>query len=305
MRSSRSSFSSIRSSGSSTASAPPAASSSPRATASPSPRGSNCSTSWMVASCSGRRIAASAASSCLATRAASSSGWGAKYSAIARLASLTTRITSFSPLRAASATTYSSAGVLTIGSSSLGTTFVTGKNRVPLPAAGIRAVVTRLPCMPGRLTAWERRTRQSYARSCSRRAPGLPPSGSLRRAPRYARTFWTVSAVPARLPPTVHCVPSQDHSSCSTPWRTGGALSVDAIAAVDLVLAPALAVSEGGVRLGRGGGSYDRALARVPSGVPIWALIYDDELVDELPRDDWDIPVTGAITPSGWHDLRP
>jgi 5-formyltetrahydrofolate cyclo-ligase len=90
-----------------------------------------------------------------------------------------------------------------------------------------------------------------------------------------------------------------------TPWPTGGALSVDAIAAVDLVLAPALAVSEGGVRLGRGGGSYDRALARVPSGVPIWALIYDDELVDELPRDDWDVPVTGAITPSGWHDLRP
>jgi 5-formyltetrahydrofolate cyclo-ligase len=90
-----------------------------------------------------------------------------------------------------------------------------------------------------------------------------------------------------------------------TPWPSGRPLGVDAIADVDVVLAPALAVSRNGVRLGRGGGSYDRALARVPAGVPIVALLYDDELVDELPHDDWDIPVAGAITPSGWHDLRP
>jgi 5-formyltetrahydrofolate cyclo-ligase len=90
-----------------------------------------------------------------------------------------------------------------------------------------------------------------------------------------------------------------------TPWPSGEPLGVDAIAGVDAVLAPAVAVSRIGVRLGRGGGSYDRALARVPPGVPICALVYDDELVAELPRDDWDVPVTGAITPSGWHDLRP
>jgi 5-formyltetrahydrofolate cyclo-ligase len=90
-----------------------------------------------------------------------------------------------------------------------------------------------------------------------------------------------------------------------TPWPRGGPLGVDAIAGVDVVLAPALAVSRRGVRLGRGGGSYDRALARVPPGVPILALIYDDELLDELPHDDWDVPVSGVITPSGWHDLHP
>lgn len=89
-----------------------------------------------------------------------------------------------------------------------------------------------------------------------------------------------------------------------TPWPAGGPLGVDAIADVDLVLAPALAVSRSGVRLGRGGGSYDRALARVPPGVPILALIYDDELVDELPCDEWDVAVTGVITPSGWRDLH-
>lgn len=90
-----------------------------------------------------------------------------------------------------------------------------------------------------------------------------------------------------------------------TPWPTGQPLGLDAIAGVDLVLAPALAVSRSGVRLGRGGGSYDRALARVRPNVPILALVYDDELVDELPYDDWDVRVTGAITPSGRHDLHP
>jgi len=50
---------------------------------------------------------------------------------------------------------------------------------------------------------------------------------------------------------------------------------MDAVARADLVLVPALAVDRGGVRLGRGGGSYDRALARVAPGIPTIALLYD------------------------------
>ena len=46
----------------------------------------------------------------------------------------------------------------------------------------------------------------------------------------------------------------------------------------DLLLVPGLAVSRTGMRMGRGGGCYDRALARVPVGTPVWALLYDDEL---------------------------
>ena len=47
---------------------------------------------------------------------------------------------------------------------------------------------------------------------------------------------------------------------------TGPRLGVDAVATADVVLVPGLAVSTTGDRLGRGGGSYDRALGRVPVG---------------------------------------
>jgi len=72
-----------------------------------------------------------------------------------------------------------------------------------------------------------------------------------------------------------------------------------AVATADVVLVPALAVDRRGVRLGRGGGSYDRALARVPVGTFVCALLYDDELLDEVPRADHDRTVTAVVTPRG------
>ncbi|TCO48470.1 5-formyltetrahydrofolate cyclo-ligase [Kribbella antiqua] len=81
-------------------------------------------------------------------------------------------------------------------------------------------------------------------------------------------------------------------------------LGPDAIATADLVICPAVAVSRDGVRLGRGGGSYDRALARVKPGTPIWAAVYDDEVVDALPADDHDHPVDAALTPNQLIVLR-
>ena len=78
---------------------------------------------------------------------------------------------------------------------------------------------------------------------------------------------------------------------------------LDAIADADAVLVPALAVSRAGVRLGRGGGSYDRALRRARPGAPVAALVFADELVADLPADPWDRPVTAVVTPDGWRDL--
>lgn len=79
----------------------------------------------------------------------------------------------------------------------------------------------------------------------------------------------------------------------------GPRLGPDAVATADVVLVPALAVDRSGVRLGRGGGSYDRALARVPVGTFVCALLYDGELLDEVPRADHDRRVTAVVTPRG------
>ena len=80
-------------------------------------------------------------------------------------------------------------------------------------------------------------------------------------------------------------------------------LGVDAVAPADLVLVPALAVGADGTRLGRGGGSYDRALRRVPAGRPVVALLYDAEVRSEVPREPWDVPVTAYVTPRGWYPI--
>jgi 5-formyltetrahydrofolate cyclo-ligase len=83
---------------------------------------------------------------------------------------------------------------------------------------------------------------------------------------------------------------------------TSPPLGVDAICTVDVVFVPALAVDHSGRRLGRGGGSYDRALARLrATGSPalVLAVVHDDELLDEVPADPHDQPVDGVLTPSG------
>jgi len=72
---------------------------------------------------------------------------------------------------------------------------------------------------------------------------------------------------------------------------------VDAVSRADVVLAPALAVDRAGRRLGRGGGSFDRALARVGPLIQVIALLYDDELVGRVPAEPHDVPVRSAVRP--------
>lgn len=76
-------------------------------------------------------------------------------------------------------------------------------------------------------------------------------------------------------------------------------LGVDAVATADAVLVPGLAVGVDGTRLGRGGGSYDRALGRVPVGTFTCVLLYDDERLPVVPAEPHDRPVTAAATPAG------
>ncbi len=83
-----------------------------------------------------------------------------------------------------------------------------------------------------------------------------------------------------------------------------GPVGPHAVAGADLVLVPALAVDTAGRRLGQGGGSYDRALRRVPPRVPVVAVVHDDEVLDAavspLPVLPHDRPVQGVVTPTRW-----
>lgn len=78
----------------------------------------------------------------------------------------------------------------------------------------------------------------------------------------------------------------------------GPRVGLSAIGGADLVVVPALAVDRAGVRLGRGGGSYDRALARARPDALTVALLYDGELVDDLPGEPHDARVGAVILPS-------
>jgi 5-formyltetrahydrofolate cyclo-ligase len=86
----------------------------------------------------------------------------------------------------------------------------------------------------------------------------------------------------------------------------GPRLGQTAVGTADVVVVPALAVSRHGVRLGRGGGYYDRALQHVRPGAALVAVVFDDELLDELPDEPHDQRVTAVVTPSGgWQEISP
>jgi 5-formyltetrahydrofolate cyclo-ligase len=66
-----------------------------------------------------------------------------------------------------------------------------------------------------------------------------------------------------------------------------------------LLLVPALAIDPDGIRLGSGGGWYDRLRADPAwRAVPALAVLPAACVVDRLPRDPWDVPF------SGWLDER-
>lgn len=79
----------------------------------------------------------------------------------------------------------------------------------------------------------------------------------------------------------------------------GATLGTDAVATADVVLVPGLAVSRDGLRMGRGGGCYDRALARVPVGTFTCVLLYDDEVGLDVPSEPHDRRVVAVATASG------
>jgi len=81
-------------------------------------------------------------------------------------------------------------------------------------------------------------------------------------------------------------------------------LSPLAINDAGLIIVPAAAVDRSGLRMGWGRGYFDKTLGSMDRRPPVFAVIFDDELVDELPREAHDQPVDGIVTPSGITRFR-
>lgn len=89
------------------------------------------------------------------------------------------------------------------------------------------------------------------------------------------------------------------------PEPAGGTLSPQGFAGVDLVFVPAAAVDIEGSRLGWGRGYYDRELAelrrRSEAPPPIFAVVFESEVLQQIPTEPHDVPVDGAITELRTH----
>lgn len=125
---------------------------------------------------------------------------------------------------------------------------------------------------------------------------------AMRSEPPTAATISALSAHGIRVIVPI-TLPDNDLDWCDVTDERRMPLGPDAVSAAGLVLAPGLAVDATGTRLGRGGGSYDRALARRgDSGDSgrVLAVLHPGELYGSpLPRDEHDLPVDGVLTVDG------
>jgi len=82
------------------------------------------------------------------------------------------------------------------------------------------------------------------------------------------------------------------------PETTSPPLGPRALRTAEIVFAPAAAADLAGHRLGWGGGYYDRALARAGSRAPVYAVLYDLDVVAHVPHEHHDVPISGVVTPT-------
>ncbi len=94
-----------------------------------------------------------------------------------------------------------------------------------------------------------------------------------------------------RLEPDDCCIPA--------PLASQPALAPEQLA---LLLVPALAIDRRGVRLGSGGGWYDRLRAEGPwRAVPALVVLPAACVCEQLPQEPWDVPFAGWLDEDGPH----
>ena len=89
------------------------------------------------------------------------------------------------------------------------------------------------------------------------------------------------------------------------PEPTGEVLGPIAVNDVDLMIIPAAAVDLTGTRLGWGRGYFDKTIGSMEGCPPVYAVVYDSEVLDSLPREVHDQPVDGVVTPTRTLTIAP
>jgi 5-formyltetrahydrofolate cyclo-ligase len=112
------------------------------------------------------------------------------------------------------------------------------------------------------------------------------------------RVLFPVSRDDGLLDWTVGEGQSEVQGLAGVPEPTGELLGPIAINDVDLILVPAAAIDATGLRMGWGRGYFDKTLGSMEKSPPVYAVVYDTEVVDEVPREVHDQPVNGVVTPT-------
>ena len=82
------------------------------------------------------------------------------------------------------------------------------------------------------------------------------------------------------------------------PEPVGELLGPIAVNDVDVMIVPAAAVDRTGMRLGWGRGYFDKTIGSMEQCPPVYAVVFDSEILDAVPHDVHDQPVTGVVTPT-------
>jgi 5-formyltetrahydrofolate cyclo-ligase len=91
----------------------------------------------------------------------------------------------------------------------------------------------------------------------------------------------------------------EDEDVFGMPTPTTEVLGPIAINSVDLIVVPAASVDRTGMRMGWGRGYFDKTLGSMERCPPVYAVIFDSELVDSVPSEVHDQRVDGVVTPGG------
>ena len=112
------------------------------------------------------------------------------------------------------------------------------------------------------------------------------------------RVLFPVSREDGLLDWTVGDEGTETEGLYGMPEPVGELLGPIAINEVDLIVVPAAAIGTDGTRLGWGRGYFDKTLGSMEKCPPVYAVVYDNEVQADVPREKHDQPVNGVVTPS-------